>query len=292
MNPAIELSNATAALVEKTAGSIVRVEARGQIRSGTVWGSSDMVVVAAHTLDCAEVVVWNGDERSPARVVGGDPVNDIALLRTATPLNATPVTGATKDPRVGELAVSLAQSATGTRAALSMIGGRAERIRSCGTRDTYWTTDTRVTPAFSGGPLMDLSGAAIGINTAGLVRGAVLCVPANAITDAIARSACLEASKRAYLGVGAYTVRLPRVVSALLGQSTGVLLVSIDANSPAASAGLHCGDIVVSVDGRPLLGSAELSSRLNGGACSAFKMTVVRNGATSEVAVSPKEESA
>ena len=128
--------------------------------------------------------------------------------------------------------------------------GEGWRTRAGGQIDRYLQADVRVWPGFSGGPLVDVSGTALGLNTAAMRRGPSLTIPATTLRRVVDTLLAYGRVRRGYLGVGAHPVRLPAAVSQQVGRDLGLLLVSVEPGSPAERAGLFLGDVIVAVDGQ------------------------------------------
>ncbi len=140
-------------------------------------------------------------------------------------------------------------------------------------------TDVTMYPGFSGGPLLGAGGEVYGMNTSGFFGGVSVAVPVASIRHSVA--ALLEHGKiqSGYLGIGTQAVQLPAAVADALAQATGLLIVSVKADSPAAQAGLLVGDIVTALDEAAVEDVEELQgllARLAVG--SAVKLDFVRGG--------------
>lgn len=171
--------------------------------------------------------------------------------------------------RLGQIALALARpSREGIEASLgtvSAIGGPVRTGRG-GMLERYYRTDSISYPGFSGGPLVSADGTILGLNTSGLSNGAAITIPADIAWNIGETLASHGQIKRGYLGIRSQTVDLPSASQEALKrkQGTGLLIVSIEKNSPAAKGGLIVGDILVAVAGNPVLHHDELFSRLNG----------------------------
>jgi len=131
--------------------------------------------------------------------------------------------------------------------------------------ERYIRTDSISYPGFSGGPLVAADGTVLGINTSGLGRGAAITIPADIawkVAETLAKNGHI---KRGYLGIRSQTVELPSVSQKALKreQATGLLVVSVENDSPASKGGLIVGDILVAVAGVSVLHHDELFTRLS-----------------------------
>lgn len=289
MTAAIEWSNALAEVVERAASSVVRVERpRGRGGSGTVWSADGLIVTTAHRVDAeSKVTVGLADGAThEAAVVGVDPGTDLALLRVdcvaLQPLAFAPGNAS----KVGHLAVALGRPGRSIRASLRMIGVIGDDVRTAtgGRLERYIESDRAIPRGFSGGPLVDLEGRAIGIDTSGLVRGADLAIPLETIERVVRDLLAHGTVRRGYLGVGAYPVRLPAAIAAQVGRDRGALIVAVEESSPAASAGLLQGDVILDIDGTSVASPGELRAVLSDREDRQVKVRIVRAGAVHEIA--------
>jgi S1-C subfamily serine protease len=263
------LSDALAGAVETAGKSVVRVEGRRrQSASGIVWSADGLVVTANHVVTRDEdirVGLPNG-ETSDATVVGRDPTTDIALLRTAGGKLTAANWAKAADVRVGHLVLAVGRPETTMQATLGVISalGNAWRTAGGGMVDQYIQTDVVMYPGFSGGPLVDVSGGIVGLNSSALARGVSLTLPAATISSVVETLATHGRIRRGYLGIGAQPVRLPETLTEQLGQEIGLLIVSVEAETPAASAGLVLGDTLLALDGQKVGHIEELMALLTG----------------------------
>jgi len=287
--PALEWSRSLAAAVEAAAPSVVRVDARrGPGTTGTVW-APDLVVTSAAGLerDQGIAVVLGDGSRRDAELVGHDPGTDVALLRVAgDPL----VPLGFRQPaelRVGEAALALGRPGRTIRASLRIVGVVADELRTPagGVLAPYVESDRRIPTGFSGGPLVDLAGAGLGMNTRGLLRGADIAITAATLGVVVAELSAHGAVRRGWLGVGAHRVRLPRPIAESLGRGHGALVVAVEEGGPAEAAGLHLGDVVVAVAGQPVGDPEELRAALADRGGAATPVTLLRAGQLTDVEV-------
>jgi S1-C subfamily serine protease len=267
-NEAEALSQSIARAVSTASPSVVRVVAGRYPVSGVVWDESGHVLTVAHALprdttESLEVVDADGTSHE-AMVVGRDSRTDVAVLSvkeaTLPPLAFREL----DDLATGHLTVALGRPGRAVRASLRIVGllGPALTTPGGAKLDAYVETDRGFPIGFSGGPLVDLEGRAIGLDTDAILRGADLTVPTvtlRRIADAIIAHGGVE---RGYLGVSVRPVHLPDDVRAVVGRGRGALLLEVEQGGPAAKSGLVLGDVIVELDGEAITGPRSLSIAL------------------------------
>jgi S1-C subfamily serine protease len=269
-NPLITLSESMVQAVEKAALSTVLVNGRRRIPASGIVYSPELVVTADHVVERDEditVTLADGSSVS-ASIAGRDPGNDLALLRLEK-TSATPAERANGEPRVGQMVIALGRPSLGGIEAsfgiLSAIGGPVRTGRG-GLLERYLRTDAVPFPGFSGGPLVDVEGKVVGLNTSGLAHGAAITIPAFLVWPDAENLAKFGYIKRGYLGIRSQQVELaPELRKALnREQETGLLLVSVETGSPAELSGLIVGDILVAIEGQAIADHDELMVHLSG----------------------------
>ena len=262
------LSNQMADAVERIGPALALVNGRPrQPASGVVYGQ-DLVLTADHVLEREDdLTIQTHDKRTlPAQFVGRDLATDLAVLRVAD-LGLAAATASEETARVGQLVMAVGRTANdgpmASSGVISIIGGPLRTGRGV-TLERYIRTDATPYPGFSGGPLIDMQGAVIGILTTGLVNGIALAIPmdiAKNIADTLVKQGYI---KRGYLGISSQLVRLPDAQRAGQTQEHGLLIVKVDENSPAEKGGLMLGDILVALDGHAINDSEDLQILLTG----------------------------
>ena len=284
-----DLSDGLAAVVERAARSVVRVDGGGRgPGSGVAW-SADAVVTAAHWLegeDEVEVGLPSGETAS-AEVAGRDPSTDLAVLRVKGG-GLAPAAFDEAPPRVGQLAVAVSRPGKGPRAALGVVArvGDAFRTHGGGKVDRWVELDVGLHGGFSGGLVLDAAGRAIGLATAGLVRGTALAVPPATLARVATALLAHGGLRRGYLGVSSFPVRLPAALATAAGQRSGLLLTAVEDGSPAARAGLALGDVLLALDGTAVGQMGDLLPLLEEERIgAAAKARIARGGALQELTV-------
>lgn len=261
------LSQGMADAVDRIAPSLVMVNGRPrQPATGIAYGG-EFVLTADHVLERENnLTVQTHDNRVlAAQIVGRDPSTDLAVLRVAN-LNVPPA-GAATAARVGQIALAVGRpSSEGVMASLgviSKISGPVRLGRSGASLDRLIQTDATPYPGFSGGALVDTAGAAFGLLTTGLARGAALVIPMD-IALKIAGSLTQQGYiKRGYLGIVSQQVKLPPTQRSG-DREHGLLIVRVEENSPADKGGLLVGDILLTIEGQAINDADDLMAALQG----------------------------
>lgn len=290
-NALTSLSDALAGLVEIAGAFVVRVEGRNRLpASGVVFNSEGVIVTAHHVVERDDNlrVGLAGGESVSAQLVGRDPSTDLAVLRLSGAQLAAPQWIDAADLRVGNLALALGRPGRGVQAVLGLVTALGDRFRTPagGEMDRYLQCDIVMYPGFSGGPLVYADGRVAGVNSSALARGASITIPSATVRRVVETILAHGHMPRGYLGVGVQPVRLDPALHESLGQQSGLMLMSVEADGPAASAGLKQGDVLVAVENQPLRQMDDLQSFLAGAAVGRqVSLRYVRAGALQDVAV-------
>jgi S1-C subfamily serine protease len=244
-----ELSEALAQTVESAGPGLVRVEGRRRLpASGILWSADGIVVTANHVVkQDGNIGVGLPDGQTvKAELVGRDPSTDLAVLKVEAS-GLSPASRAGKNLQVGHIVLALGRPGRTVQATMGIVSALGDSWRTSmgGQIDRYLQTDVVMYPGFSGGPLVSAGGEVLGLNTSALLRGVSLTVPTATLERVAGALVTHGRLRRGYLGVSTQPVRLPAAVKQELDQETGLLVVSVEPDSPADKGGLVMGDAIV-----------------------------------------------
>jgi len=247
----VQFSDALAARVESAKPTAVAIQlAHERFVTGIVW-QSDVVVASEQSLPRREEfeIVMTGGTVTTVKVAGRDSSTNIAVLRPQTPLASSSIT--TNEARAGAIVIAIGADGTGgasARLGIINIAGPEWHSSRGGLIDRRIALDVRLARSEEGGPIFDAAGSCIGMSTFG-PRGQVLVIPA-ATLDRIVPTLLKDGRVvRGWLGVALQAVAVPDALRETVDQSSGLMVMSVVENGPAAQAGIVAGDIILSVDG-------------------------------------------
>lgn len=246
----VQFSDALAARVEFTKPTAVALRlAHERYVSGIVW-RPDAIVASEQSLprrDEFEVVIAGGAVTT-AKVAGRDSSTNIAVLRVQEPLASSSIT--TSEARAGAVVIAIGADGTGgasARLGVVNIAGPEWHSSRGGLIDRRIALDVRLARSEEGGPIFDAAGNCIGMSTFG-PRGQVLVIPAATIDRIVPTLLKDGRVARGWLGVTLQAVAVPDALRETVDQSSGLMVMSVVENGPAALAGIVAGDIILSVD--------------------------------------------
>lgn len=287
------ISDATSELVHKLAPSVVNVNSTMTSGTGVVLNSDGYVVTCNHVLGrSASVKIGTGKQILEAKTVGVDPYSDIALLK-ARQGELTPIETSDSDKlKPGQFVLALAnpfnRQPSVTIGIITSVGSMLRGWRGTAMENVI-ATDARLNPGFSGGPLVDASGKMIGLNTA-YVWSRGIAIPFNKVKSVTDRLMSGGKINRAYLGIISSTIPIPQETADQVGinQEAGVMIFSVEPDSPAKKVGLALGDVIVKFNENPVANLYDLPRLLTEDTVGKkTRISILRGGELAELTVIP-----
>jgi S1-C subfamily serine protease len=293
-------SAAVVHVAETVLPSVASLQVRGPrgpgAGSASVLTADGFLLTSAHVVEGADraLAAFADGSESIADVIGRDGLSDLAVLRARADVPPPVVLGDASRLRVGQLVVALGNPlglAGSVTAGIVSALGRSLPTRSGRVVDEVIQTDAALNPGNSGGVLADSRGQMVGVNTAVAGVGLGLAVPINETTRHLITTLMTQGRvRRAWLGIAGAQTPLPPALAAKTGRRTGLGVSQVIQGSPAADAGLRQGDIVVMVDGEPVVTSTAVQRLMVEGAIGRrLEITAWRNGALVDVVAVPRE---
>lgn len=269
---------------------------RGEGSGVIINADKGYVVTNNHVIDSADkITVKLEDGREfKAKLVGADPMSDVALIQLENPKNLTEIKIADSDKlRVGDFTVAIGNpfglGQTVTSGIVSALG------RSTGNTDegyeSYIQTDAAVNRGNSGGPLINLNGELIGINTAiispsGGNAGIAFAIPSNMANNLVQQIIEFGEVKRGLLGIKGGELNADLAKAFDVEAQQGAFISEVMADSAAAKAGLKAGDVITALNGQKIRSFAELRAKVaTTGAGKEIELTYLRDGKENNVKV-------
>jgi serine protease Do len=276
-------------IAEKVGPSVVGIGNRWRGGSGVIIGEN-RVLTNAHNLHGDEVTVTFADGRTAdATVAGVDADGDLAVLDAPTD-GATALALGTDAPGVGTPVVALGNpNGHGPRVTFGFVSGTGRSFRGPRGRRVAGAVEhtAPLMPGSSGGPVVDLDGRLLGINSNRLGNGFYLAIAADAsLRERVAALGRGEEPKRRRLGVGLAPSHVARRLRRAVGlpERDGLLVREVEDDSPAAEAGIAEGDLIVAVGDREIASADDLFDALGGEGD--LRITIVRGAEEQTVTVS------
>jgi serine protease Do len=257
-------------VVQQHRGPVGTLRLPPNLGSGVLVSAEGHIVTNLHVIQQAQaILVHLFDGRNfPARVLGADPLTDIAILKIDAPDLFPAVFGNSDEVRPGQMVFAIGNpyglQETVTQGIISGIGRRS----TTESVNEFFQTDTAINPGNSGGPLIDLRGEVIGINNhitsqTGGWQGIGFSIPANTAKRVYEDIRDLGRVQRSWFGIAWSRVLTPALANQLgLPDASGVLVQYTVDQSPAARAGLQAGDVITEFQGRRIADGIDLRNRI------------------------------
>jgi len=271
------------------------------VGSGFVIDASGVIVTNNHVIDGAQEIwaTFHDGTRLAATLVGVDPLNDLAVLRVSPPRPLVSVSfGNSEAVRVGDWVMAIGNPfGLGGTVTAGILSAR-NRDLGAGPFDNFLQTDTAINQGNSGGPLFNLAGEVIGINTAiysqsGANAGVAFAVPSETAVRVVAQILEFGAPRRGQIGVRIQDVT-PGIAEAFgIASTRGALVAEVFEGTPAEAAGIRTGDIILSINGRTVNEMRDLPRFVSEtDVASTVPVVVLRDGAEQTIMVQIAEVTA
>ncbi|MFM6191798.1 HhoA/HhoB/HtrA family serine endopeptidase [Planktothrix sp.] len=263
--------------------------------SGFIVNSNGQIITNAHVVDGATKVsvVLKDGRQFEGKVIGTDPVTDVAVVKIEANNLPTVKVGNSEALQPGELAIAIGNPLgldnTVTVGIVSATGRSGSQVGIPDKRVSFIQTDAAINPGNSGGPLLNQNGEVIGMNTA-IIQGAQglgFAIPINQVQRIADQISTTGKVQHPYLGISMVTLS-PEVKESLnqdpnspisVNEDQGILIVRVMPNSPAHQSGLRAGDVIVQVENKPVTKADEVQQAVeNVSVGSSLKMEIKRQG--------------
>ena len=260
--------------------------------SGFLISAEGLVVTNNHVIDGADEIEVNlGDSVVEAEIVGADPATDLAVLKIAVDEQLPYLAlGDSQSLRVGEWVMAIGSPLRGLTdtVTVGVVSGKGRQLgMSLETTsfENFIQTDAAINFGNSGGPLINLRGEVVGINTA-INYGSEnigFAVPVATLQQILPQLVDGGKVRRGYLGIGVENLDRRAVEGFGLGSTDGALVTQVMEGQPAAAAGIKIGDVILMVDDREIANTRELIDYVSAvGPDKSVTLKIVRNGETLE----------
>jgi len=237
--------------------------------SGVLWSSDGLIVTNAHVAQGsrAEISLWDGREFR-AEVTSRDARRDLAALRISAGELFAAEAGDSSRVRPGEIAIAVGNPLGFVGALTTGVVHAVGSLRGLGSQ-SWVQSDVRLAPGNSGGPLADAGGRVIGINA--MVAGRLaLAIASNEVARFLRGESAADSLR---LGVSVVPVRMPRPIA---GRKFGLVLAAVEPGTPAASASLLPGDILLGTEQKRFTSVSNLAEALQGDAAAVLRLEFLR----------------
>ena len=286
--------------VENAAASIVAIDARPRVAtSGIVWRTGGIIVSTNHTIqrDDNITVALSDGRTTKATLIGRDAGTDIAVLKIDDEAIAQSLTPAdvieTSKIKVGNIVLAVGRTSAEGGAVAASFGivnsvSGAWRTWRGDEIERFIALDLAIRLGFSGGALVDTDGQILGVNTSAYGRGLALTIPSETVTRVVDTLLTGGAVAKPYLGIGTQAVPISGNLRERLNleQTSGLIMLAVEAGGAAEKAGILIGDVLLAIDDKPTLDPADLQAALRSKqAGDAVKAKLLRGGEPVEMPI-------
>jgi len=288
-----ELTSAT----EKAGASVVTVRARHRLPSSGIYWRKGVIVTADHSVRREEdlSVLLPDGKRVAAKLAGRDPGTDLAVLKLEEESGTVPQFGDPSSLKLASFVIALGRTRSAALvASAGIIGGLSGEYRTWrgGKIDQNIRLDLALYPGFSGGPLVSVEGKTLGVNTNGLGRGRAVAIPVATVNRTVDELLQKGHIARPYLGIAMQPVSLPEALRSKLKAATsgGLMVLHVEPSGPAEKAGIVLGDVIVELQGKPVLDTENMMDLLASTRVGdAVNATLIRAGNPVEISIKAGE---
>jgi S1-C subfamily serine protease len=263
------LSEELAAAAERAGKSVVAVGARPRLPSSGIHWRQGVVVTAHHTIRREDDIhiLAPGGKRVAAKLAGRDPGTDLAILKVESEDGLAVPQFADGAVKLAHFVLALGRSRGGSLvASAGIIGGLGGEWRTWrgGRVDQNIRLDLTLYPGFSGGPLVNVEGKVVGVNTNGLGRGRAVTIPVSTVNRTVDELLEKGHIARPYLGLAMQPVAIPENLRRKLKSSatSGLMVLHVEPSGPADKAGIVLGDVIVELQGKAALDTDNIQELL------------------------------
>jgi len=257
--------------------------------SGVIVSPEGYILTNNHVIEAAdeiEVALADG-RKGKASLVGSDPETDLAVLKLDMPNLPAVTFGRAEDLQVGDVVLAIGNPfGVGQTTTMGIVSALGRTHLGINTFENFIQTDAAINPGNSGGALIDAQGNLVGINTAGGSLGIGFAIPVSTARQVMEQLITTGTVTRGYIGVEPQDLTAELADAFKLSRREGVIIAGVVRGGPAAKAGIRTGDIVISVDGKPI---ADTTTMLNAIAQlppgQKVAIRIVRGGQEMEVSV-------
>ena len=295
-------STAVIHAVETVGPAVVKIDAAKGGGSGVLFTPDGLILTNSHVVDKSGplTVVMTDGRSTQADLIGQDADTDLAVIRIDGSALPWATLGDSRAVRVGQIAIAIGNPYGFHHSATAGIVsglGRSLRARSGRLMDDIIQTDAALNPGNSGGALVTSRAEVIGINTATILPAQGLCFAVASNTARFVASRLMSDGRirRSYIGVGGQNTPVPRAQARAngLAVTSGVLVLSVEPDSPASRAGLREGDVILALGESPVAGVDDLHRYLTEERIGmTLPLTVLRRGRRVRSSVVPAEAKA